>query len=97
MIRILWTIKYLSLRIGPNKKTPFLRKRPLDFVEFANRQTIKSAVKLTKILVEQFRTYTTQIEADNQQEAERIGRELLPSLTADTDDVTVQARAMVGI
>lgn len=50
-----------------------------------------------KILIEQFRTYTTQIEADNQQEAERIGRELLPALTADTDDVTVQARAMVGV
>ena len=47
-----------------------------------------------QIIVERYLTYSTKIEADNQQEAERIGRELLPSLTADTDDVTVQARAM---
>lgn len=47
-----------------------------------------------KILVEQFRTYTTQIEADNQQETERIGRELLPSLTADQESVIVQARQL---
>ena len=49
------------------------------------------------ITIERFMEYQTQIEADNQQEAERIGRELLPALTADTDDVTVQARAMVGV
>lgn len=49
------------------------------------------------ITIEQYRTYSTRIEADSQREAERIGRELLPALTADTDDVTVQARAMVGV
>lgn len=47
-----------------------------------------------KIIVERYSTYTTQIEADNQQEAERIGRELLPALTADTDDITVQAKEL---
>ncbi len=52
---------------------------------------------LYAITVERYLTYATKIEADNQQEAERIGRELLPSLTAETDDVTVQARAMVGV
>ena len=50
-----------------------------------------------QITIEQLRTFEFSIEADNQQEAERIGRELLPSLTADTDDVTVQAWAMVGV
>lgn len=49
------------------------------------------------ITIERYQTFETKIEADNQQEAERIGRELLPSLTADTDDVTVQAKAMAGV
>lgn len=49
-----------------------------------------------EILIEQYRTYTTYIEADNNKEAERIGRELLPALHSDTDDVIVQARELRG-
>lgn len=49
------------------------------------------------ITIERYQTYATRIEADNQAEAERIGRELLPALHPETDDVTVQARAMVGV
>lgn len=47
------------------------------------------------ITVERYQTYATRIEADSQSEAERIGRELLPALAADTDTITVQARLMV--
>lgn len=46
------------------------------------------------ITVERYLTYSTKIEADNQQEAERIGRELLPSLTADQESIIVQARQL---
>ena len=48
------------------------------------------------ITIERYQTFETKIEADNQQEAERIGRELLPALTAGTDDVIVQARELRG-
>lgn len=49
------------------------------------------------ITIERYQTFEFKLEANNQQEAERIGRDLLPALTADTDDVTVQARALVGV
>jgi hypothetical protein len=49
------------------------------------------------LLIEQVRTFAIKVEADNQQDAERLGRDLLRVLDADTDDVTVQARAMVGV
>lgn len=49
------------------------------------------------VTIEQVRTFTIKIEATSVFEAERLGRDLLKVLDADTDDVTVQARAMVGV
>ncbi len=48
------------------------------------------------ITIERYQTFGTRIEADNQAEAERIGGELLLALYPETDDVTVQARAMAA-
>lgn len=44
------------------------------------------------ITVEVYRTFSFRIEADNQKEAERLGREAMGYYHPDTDDVTVQAR-----
>lgn len=50
-----------------------------------------------EIIAEQVRTFEFRIEANNQAEAERLGRELMRCYEPATDDVTVQARAMVGV
>jgi hypothetical protein len=49
------------------------------------------------ITIERYQVYTFNLEADNQAEAERLGRELMACYHPETDDVTVQARAMVGV
>lgn len=49
------------------------------------------------ITIERYQTFEFKLEANNQQEAERLGRELMAAYHPDTDDVTVRARAMVGV
>jgi hypothetical protein len=49
------------------------------------------------ITIERYLTYEFKLEADNQAEAERLGRELMAAYDPATDDVTVQAKAMVGV